>query len=110
MGRWAYLVHLLAWSGPVLAGQLWVLHRRYGTEMGRVLHAIVPPALIVSAWLAATDHLALRAGIWRLQPDRHLGPTIGVVPIEEILFFLVTNLLIAFGVALIEGFGTRRAT
>jgi lycopene cyclase domain-containing protein len=108
MGRWAYLVLLVAWTTPVLAGQPWILRRRYGEETARVLWAIVPPALAVSAWLAATDHLALRAGVWRLQPDRHLGPRVGVVPIEEILFFVVTNLLVAFGVALVEGFGTRR--
>lgn len=108
MGRWAYLVHLLAWTGPVLAGQLWLLHRRYGGETRRVLRAILPPALAVTGWLAATDHLALRAGIWRLDPDRHVGLTIGVVPLEEILFFLMTNLLVACGVALVEGFGTRR--
>jgi lycopene cyclase domain-containing protein len=108
MGRWGYLVHLLAWTAPLLAGQLWMLRRRYGADTGRVLRAILPPAIVVSLWLAAADHLAIRDGIWRFGPGRHLGITVGVVPVEEILFFLVTNLLVAFGLALMEGFGRRR--
>lgn len=108
MGRWSYLVYLLAWTAPVLAGQLWLLHRRYGGEVRRVLRAILPPVLAVTGWLATTDYLALRAGIWRMDPDRLVGVTIGVVPVEEILFYLVTNLLVACGVALVEGFGKPR--
>lgn len=108
MGRWGYLAHLLGWTAPLLAGQLWLLHHRYGDDTGRVLRAILPPVLVVSAWLATADHVAIREGIWRFGEGRHLGVTVGVVPVEEIVFFLVTNLLVAFGVALMEGFGRRR--
>lgn len=51
-------------------------------------------------WLVAADHLAIDAGIWRFGAGLHLGVHIGAVPIEEVLFFLVTNLLVALGLAL----------
>ncbi len=108
MGRWSYLAHLLVWTLPVLAGQVWLLRHRYGADTTRVLRAILPPALIVSVWLAAADHIAVREGIWRFGEGRSLGITVGAVPVEEIAFFLVTNLLVAFGLALFEGFGRRR--
>lgn len=106
-GRAAYLVHLLAWAGPLLALQGVLLVRRYRQETPRVLRALLPPALAVAAWLSAADHWAIRAGIWRFGPDRHLGWYVGAVPVEEVLFFLLTNLLVVFGVALLEGIGRR---
>lgn len=106
-GRWAYLSHLLVWAGPVLLVQCAVLVRRYGRETPRVLRAIVPPALAVTAWLAAADHLAIAEGIWRFGEGQHLGVRIGLVPVEEVVFFLVTNLLVVLGLALLDGAGAR---
>jgi lycopene cyclase domain-containing protein len=100
-GRWTYLVHLLAWGSPVLLAQLLLLVRRYRADTPRVLRAVVPPALAVTVWLAAADHLAIGAGIWRFGSASNLGIRVGAVPIEEILFFLITNLLVAFGLALL---------
>lgn len=100
-GRWAYLVHLLAWTLPLLAGQLALLVWRYRAGTGRVLRAVVPPALVVTGWLVAADHLAIDRGLWRFGPGLHLGVRLGAVPVEEVLFFLVTNLLVAFGLALL---------
>jgi len=100
-GRWAYLVHLLAWALPVLLGQLVLLRWRYRDDTPRVLRAVLPPALAVTAWLVAADHLAIAAGIWRFGPGLHLGLRLGAVPIEEAIFFLITNLLVAVGLALL---------
>lgn len=108
-GRWAYLVHLLGWAGPVLVAQVVLLVRRYGAETPRVLHAILPPALVVTVWLAAADHLAIREGIWRFGEGRHLGWRVGAVPVEEVVFFLVTNLLVVVGLALLDGAGRQAA-
>lgn len=106
-GRAAYLVHLLVWAAPLLALQVVFLVRRYGRDTPRVLRALLPPALVVTAWLSAADHWAIRAGIWRFGPGRHLGWYLGAVPVEEVLFFLLTNLLVVFGVALLDGIGRR---
>jgi lycopene cyclase domain-containing protein len=100
-GRWAYLVHLLVWTLPLVAGQLALLRWRYGRATPRVLRAVLPPALAVTAWLIAADHLAIAAGIWRFGPGLHLGVYLGTVPLEEALFFLLTNLLVALGLALV---------
>ena len=99
-GPAAYLVHLLAWSLPVLALQLAVLRWRYRERTGAVLRAVLPPALALTAWLVACDQLAIRAGVWRFGEGKHLGIYLGAVPIEEALFFLLTNLLVVFGLAL----------
>jgi len=107
LGRWAYLVHLLAWAGPLLLVQGVLLVRRYGGDTLRALHAILPPVGAVTAWLVVADHLAIREGIWRFGDGLHLGWRIGVVPVEEVLFFLVTNLLVAMGLALLDGLGAR---
>ena len=100
-GRWAYLSHLLWWTVPLIAGQALLVRWRYGTDTGRVLRAVIPPALAVTLWLVAADHLAVAIGIWRFGPGLHLGTYVGAVPVEEALFFLATNLLVALGLALL---------
>ncbi|HEY1907575.1 MAG TPA: lycopene cyclase domain-containing protein [Myxococcaceae bacterium] len=99
-GPTAYLVHLLAWGLPVLGVQLGVLAWRYRDRTPSVLRAVLPPALVMSAWLVATDHLAIRAGVWEFGEGKHLGIYLGAVPLEEALFFLMTNLLVVLGLAL----------
>ena len=46
------------------------------------------------------DHLAISAGIWSFGEGRHLGVYLGAVPVEEVLFFVLTSLLVSLGVAL----------
>jgi len=107
-GRLAYLVHLYAWAGPILVLQALLLVRRYGRDTPRVLRSVLPPVFVVTAYLSAADHLAIREGIWRFGPGRHLGWYLGAVPLEEVLFFLTTNLLVVLGLALLDGLGQRR--
>ena len=99
-GRTAYLVHLLAWALPLVALQLGVLVWRYRARTPAILRAVVPPALGVTVWLVAADQLAIRAGVWEFGPGKHLGIYLGAVPVEEALFFLLTNLLVVLGLAL----------
>lgn len=103
-GRGAYLFHLFFWSLPVFALQGFFLLRWYRGELRRVARAVLPPVLLVTAWLVVIDHLAFDDGIWWLGEGRHLGWRLGAVPIEEILFFSVTNLLVGFGLALAARF------
>lgn len=111
MGRWTYLAHLFVWAGPVLLGQLVLLRWRYKEDTGRVLRAIGLPIVVVTAWLVLVDRVGVGSGIWVFGPGLTLGVTVdGVVPVEEALFFLVTNALVGVGLALLEGFGARRET
>jgi len=106
--EYAYIVHLLGWSLPVLLFQVGMLIHVYGRGAFRVLGAILPPALFVTAWLVAADALAIGIGIWRFGEGRHLGVYLFGVPLEEVLFFLITNLLVAFGLALFRELALRR--
>lgn len=101
-GRTAYLVHLLAYGLPVLFLQLAVLAKTFGPRLGGVLWAVLPPAFSVTVWLVLADELAISGGVWAFGPDKHLGVYLGHVPLEEALFFLLTNLLVAFGLPLLR--------
>ncbi|MDY7232797.1 lycopene cyclase domain-containing protein [Hyalangium rubrum] len=98
--RWAYLLHLLVWTGPVILVQLFFLARHYKERTGAVLRAVLPPAFIIGGYLSVADHLAISAGIWNFGEGRHLGVYVGKVPLEEVLFFVLTSLLVSLGLAL----------
>lgn len=99
-GPTAYLLHLLVWTLPILTVQVCLLAWVWGARFGTLLRAVLPPALAVTAWLVLGDHLAISAGVWQFGAGKHLGVYLGAVPLEEVLFFLITNLLVAFGLAL----------
>lgn len=98
--RYAYLLHLLLWTLPILAMQLLLLVRHERARAPAVLRAVCVPALVVGAYLSVADHLAIERGLWRFGEGRHLGLYVGVVPIEEVLFFFITSFLVALGLAL----------
>ena len=59
---------------------------------------IVPPTL----YLAATDAIAIEAGTWTIDPAQSTGILLGgILPIEEFIFFLITNVLVVFGMTLV---------
>ncbi|MCY1044597.1 lycopene cyclase domain-containing protein [Corallococcus sp. bb12-1] len=98
--RWAYLIHLLGWTLPVIGIQLALLVNHYKSRAGEVLRAVLPPALVVGVYLSIADHLAISTGIWNFGAGRHVGVYVGVVPLEEVLFFLITSVLVSLGLAL----------
>jgi len=106
--RWAYLIHLVAWALPIILVQLMALVSHYKERSGAVLRAVLPPALLVGAYLSAADHLAISAGIWKFGEGKHLGVYVGAVPLEEVLFFVMTSLLVSLGVALFTAVLGRR--
>lgn len=103
-GQGAYLFHLLAWSLPVLAAQVGFLAWRGRGELGKLgsqLRAALPPVAVVTLYLVLADHWAIGDGIWHFDARQILGVHLGRVPLEEALFFLITNLLVAFGLLLL---------
>jgi lycopene cyclase domain-containing protein len=102
----SYLLHLGVWAAPMLALQAAVL-----AWTGGSMRAALVPVAAVTAWLVAADHVAISAGVWHFDEAKILGLRIGAVPVEEVLFFLVTNALIAGGTILLDGLagpGARR--
>ena len=92
-----YMELLLVWFLPPILLQLafgadilWH-HRRL------VLVGLVPPFL----YLCAVDAIAIHSGTWTINPANTVGlDLLGVLPLEEIAFFLLTNVLIVFGIVL----------
>ena len=93
-----YLSIILAWAlSPVLiqlavgADILW----RYRKL---VFWSLVPMTL----YLAFADSLAIGDGTWTIDPAQSFHILIGgVLPIEEFVFFFMTNVLLVFGMTLV---------
>jgi lycopene cyclase domain-containing protein len=91
-----YLGTLLVWAGPVLAIQwgfawpvLWDLRRTLALGIG------VPTAYL---WVA--DRVAIELGIWTFDETYLTGLAVLGLPIEEMLFFLLTNVFVVQGLLL----------
>lgn len=99
LGPPTYLAYLLTFTLPVLAIQVAVV---LILGRGRSLQYVITPVFAVTAWLTLADHFAIQAGIWRFDETRITGAHLGAVPVEEALFFLSTNLLVALGMILLQ--------
>jgi lycopene beta-cyclase len=99
--RWLpgiYLALELFWFLPPIILQLIAGSDILWKQRRVVAVAILPPAL----FLAVTDALAIRAGVWTIDPAQTTGILIGgLLPVEELLFFTLTNILIVFGMSLV---------
>lgn len=94
-----YLGLELIWALPPImlqlgfGGDILWKHRRH------VLTAIVTATL----YLALADSIAINAGTWEIDPAQSLPILIGgLLPVEELLFFGITNVLIVMGVTLMS--------
>ena len=91
-----YLTLILSWALiPVL------LQVAFGADilLGKwrpLVAAIAPPTLYL--WLV--DAVAIQSGTWTIDPAQTTGIKLGPLPLEEMVFFLMTNLIVAFGVTL----------
>lgn len=94
--RGTYFGLIAAWAAPVLALQ-WGFGGDLLLRRPRLLLlGFGVPTLYL--WLA--DRAALGAGIWWISPELSSGLEPLGLPVEEALFFLLTNLLVVFGVTL----------
>jgi len=97
MGHWTYLIYELVWALPVIAGQWALAHRVFHANLRTLLLGIAIPTL----YLGAADALAIRVGIWTLNPDLTLGVWLGGLPLEEGVFFLLTNVMVVQGIIML---------
>lgn len=94
--RGTYFGLIAAWAAPVLALQ-WGLG---GDLLLRRPRALLLGFGVPTLYLWLADRLALGAGIWWISPTFSSGLHPLGLPVEEALFFLLTNLLVVFGVTL----------
>ncbi len=91
-----YLSLILGWALPPI-----MLQMAYGADIlwhhRKLVAGTILPAFL---YLSATDSIALTAGTWTIDPAQSTGILIGSLPVEEGVFFLVTVVLISFGVTL----------
>lgn len=91
-----YLGLILAWAAPVLAGQWAFAGSLLWHQRRLALLAIVPATLYL--WFA--DWVAIRLGIWEISTTYTTGLMLDTLPVEEAVFFLITNILVVQGLLL----------
>ncbi len=94
-----YLGLILAWALPPI-----MLQTGFGGDIlwrhrGLIAASLLPP----TAYLGAMDSIAIGHGTWTINPkntvEREVIPNL---PFEELLFFFLTNVLLVFGVTLVQ--------
>jgi lycopene cyclase domain-containing protein len=96
--RGYYLGAILVWACPLLALQWGVGGAYLARTWRRWVVAVAVPTLYL--WFA--DRVAIGLGIWTISPAHTTGLALLGLPIEEAVFFLVTNLLVVSGLVLFE--------
>ncbi|HLO30040.1 MAG TPA: lycopene cyclase domain-containing protein [Anaerolineales bacterium] len=96
--HWTYLSITLFWAFPPIFVQL-----LFGADILWTYRKLVVPAILFPAtYLSLIDMIALKGTTWAIS---HLQTTgvlfFGILPLEEVLFFFLTNALITFGITLL---------
>ena len=97
--QWVYLGLIVVWAAPVLAGTWWLGYARYLGAWRRYVVAWMVPSVYLWVW----DAVAIGSGIWSISDRLTTGVAFGPLPIEEAVFFLLTNVLVVQGVLLFLG-------
>lgn len=93
-----YLALEVAWAIPLVLFQIW-----FGADiLWRNRRLILLSLLPATVYLSFADALAIGSGTWTINPAKSLNWYVGgVLPIEEIIFFFLTNLMLTLGVVLV---------
>jgi lycopene cyclase domain-containing protein len=96
-GPGTYLALELSWALPPIALQL-----AFGADILWQYRRLVGLAIVpLTLYLSLSDALAIGSGTWTINPEQSLDMLLGwILPLEELLFFLLTNTLVTFGVTL----------
>ena len=96
-GHWLYLGLILAWAPFVLAGLWWM--GGHTAWAWRRLYAVAVAVPTLYLWYA--DRTAIALGIWDITDATRTGAEFFGLPVEEALFFLLTNLLVVHGLVML---------
>jgi lycopene cyclase domain-containing protein len=88
---------IIIWSFPPV-----ILQLAFGADILWQRKKVVSFLIFISTlYLSWADALAISIGIWTVELNTSFGFLIGdILPVEEILFFLMTNVLIVFAITL----------
>lgn len=88
----------LVWALPPIALQL-----AFGADILWRYRRLVALVIIpLTLYLSTADAIAINQGIWTINPEKSVDLLLGgILPVEEFLFFLLTNTLVTFGVTLV---------
>ena len=89
-GNLNYLFHLFSWGGFFIIIQIFAGRKKIINN----IFLIVMPSLIMTLYFSIADSISIGQGIWEFDPLQTTGIRLYNIPLEEILFFLVTNILI----------------
>ena len=103
-GHARYLGLLLVWAAPPLALQ----HLVAGDVLADRRVARLRTAAPVALWLCVADRVALAQGTWSITPSSATGAGVLGLPVEELLFFALTCLLVTDGLLLAADPAVRR--
>jgi lycopene cyclase domain-containing protein len=96
--RWTYLSIILFWALPPI-----IIQTLFGADIlwhyrNLVFWSIFVPGL----YLSLMDIVALTDTTWSISPSQTTGILfLGILPLEEVLFFFITNGLLTFGMTLL---------
>jgi lycopene cyclase domain-containing protein len=96
--NWTYLAIILFWALPPIIIQI-----LFGADIlwhyrKLVFWSIFVPGL----YLSLMDVVALKDTTWSISPDQTTGILFfGILPLEEAVFFFITNVLLTFGMTLL---------
>lgn len=88
-----YMGLILAWASPVLAGMAWMSTDLFWDHRHIWALGIAGPTL----YLWGADRIAIGLGIWDISNVFSFGIDPLGLPVEEAIFFLVTNVLVVQG-------------
>ncbi|MFZ5880938.1 MAG: lycopene cyclase domain-containing protein [Chloroflexota bacterium] len=92
-----YLSITLFWALPAIFPQL-----LFGADILWHHRRLVAAAILpLGLYLSLMDIVALKATTWSISPAQTTGVLFfGILPLEEVLFFFITNVLVGFGMTL----------
>lgn len=93
-----YLALELSWAFiPIM------IQMAFGADIiWRHRRTVLLTLIISTLYLSFADSLAIQAGTWTIDPQQSLNIFIGgVLPVEEFVFFLLTNVLVVMGITLV---------
>lgn len=94
--RFTYAGLILIWALPPLA-----LQAAFGADLLWLrARALLLSLAVPTTYLILADAVAIRTGTWIINPRLSLSTRVAGFPLEEALFFMVTNTLVVVGLTL----------